>query len=399
MSTTRDHVGADAAGRFVVNVCAGVAGLILLAGCGASDEETSDGTGQSATTSTSYISPLSEFLDPGSNSGDDGMTAAADREKKIQELVATCMADQGFEYEPFVYPMDTTKSPMDDLDYSSRAFAEKYGYGISTMDHASISTAESTVVDPNQAIVEAMSESELQAYYAALYGSGMMAEAFPSEESASEVPAAPSSAPQTPDAAAAVSSSSSGTSAPEAPVSIPEQSMVEPSMVTMADQGCTGQAQAEVYGDPDAQQTQFQGLFDAMNQMYTDIEKDPRTKSAIDAWIGCMADAGHAGYTEIYGATNEANEKWGEINGWDSEASGAVASSSASTAVPAGPPADEVAAFTAYEIALATADFDCKQSSDYAKVADEVRIAAEEKFLTDHRAELEQYRDAMNGGG
>ena len=110
-----------------------------------------------------------------------------------------------------------------------------------------------------------------------------------------------------------------------------------------------------------------------------------------------MADAGHAGYTEVYGAANEANNKWAELNGWNSQGSGAVAASS--TAVPAGPPADKVAEFTAYEIALATTDYDCKQSSNYAEVSEEVRIAAEEKFVEDHRAELEQYRDTLNGGG
>lgn len=383
---------------------AGLAATVILTACGASDPQTSDGSAGSPTTSSSFVSPLSEFLNPGSGSGDDGMAASMEKEKKVQELVAACMTEQGFDYEPFVYPMGPSSSPAGDLDYSSRAWAEKYGYGISTFDYAESSTTESAFVDPNQARVDAMSDGEREAYYAALWGGGMSVfgdTAGPGVVSSSIAASTAAAATTSPAAssAAAESPAASAVSEEAAPVSIPDETIAEPSMMPMADQGCTGSAQMEVYGDPNQQQTQFQGLFDAMNQMYTDIDGDPATKAALDAWIGCMADAGHAGYTEIYGANTEVNDKWSELNGWNTMSEGGMVSSGAGTALPSGPPAEKVSEFRAYEIALALADFDCKQSSGYAKVADDVRISQEEKFLAEHRAELEQYRDSLNGGG
>ena len=145
---------------------------MLLVGCGAADGNTTSDAEGPQTTSRSYVSPLSEFLSPGSGSDDAAMAASSEKEKKVQESAAACMTEQGFDYVPFVHPLTDTSS-MDDLDYASRAFVEKYGYGISTMNTAVSSTTESTVIDPNEAIVEAMCEAEREAYFAALWGGGM----------------------------------------------------------------------------------------------------------------------------------------------------------------------------------------------------------------------------------
>ena len=48
------------------------------------------------------------------------------------------------------------------------------------------------------------------------------------------------------------------------------------------------------------------------------------------------------------------------------------------------------------EIALAVADLGCR--ADYQSVADEVRTELEQQFVTEHKAELERYRDATSGG-
>ena len=350
MSTKHEYVDPGCGRSFLVRVCAGGLGLVVLAGRGAADQQIDDPTDGSTAISSSYVSPLSDFLNPNGGTGDDEMAASMAREKRIQELVAACMTDQGFDYEPFVYPMSSSASPMDDVDGGSRAFAEKYGYGISTFDDASFSTAESTVVDPNQAAVEAMSDGEREAYYAALWGGGAFIDGGFSQSAGTGNAAAPE--PATTEPATTESAGSGGATAEaeteseaEAPVSIPEQTIAEPSMMSIADQGCTGQAQAEVYGDPNVQQTQFQSMFDAMDQLYTDVESDPAVKSAIEAWTGCMADAGHAGYTEVYAAVNEANEKWSELNGWNASEGVEMAPSSSSADMPTGPPAGDVAEF------------------------------------------------------
>jgi len=69
------------------------------------------------------------------------------------------------------------------------------------------------------------------------------------------------------------------------------------------------------------------------------------------------------------------------------------------TGEPTTPAADEVTKFRSEEIALALADYDCRVKVGYDAALDNVRIEAETQFVEEHRAELEQYRDEMNGGG
>ena len=276
-------------GRAVRWVATGAAGAVFLTACGAADGNTTSDDEGPATTSSSFVSPLGEFLNPGGGSGDEAVAAGQAKEKKVQESAAACMTEQGFDYVPFVYPSQGF-TPTDDLDYSSRAYAEKYGYGISTMAFAASSSAASTVIDPNQSIVEAMSEGEREAYYIALWGGGMsvMEEAPPSSEAAPTEDAATTDAVTTDAVTTAATTESAATAAEsaeptDAPVSLPDQSIAEPTMMPMADQGCMGKAQVEVYGDPNAQQTQFQELFDAMSQLSTETEQDPQVKGALDA--------------------------------------------------------------------------------------------------------------------
>ncbi|MEO7376987.1 MAG: hypothetical protein ABI074_10010 [Nakamurella sp.] len=413
------------------------AGLLLLAACGSSDTDTSGSTGGTGgtSTSTSRFSPLEEFLSPSSSGGSDTPEAYAAQEKRVQELITTCMTDQGFDYIPFVYPIETATSPQS-TDWGSRDWAAKYGYGISTMD-SGVSTSSSAAVDPNQAIVEAMSPGEQQAYSEALYGGSMASmgadpagavSAGAVSSSALSSSALSSSALSSPALSSpalsteAVSTDAASTDAvPGAepapatePVSIPADT-VDPggmSIPAMADQGCWGQSQAEVYGDmnggvnsPDTQ-AQFQTMWDAYNTMYNDIESDPGVKAAATAWTDCMSAAGHTDLTDVWSASQQVNDKWSELNGWGTGMpidGGGVAVTSvaatASTTSPSAPAADKVAAFKEYEIALALADWDCKDSSKYNTVSDAVRIELEKKFVDEHRSELEQYRDLMNSGG
>lgn len=415
--------GVVARSRSVLAISAG--GLLLLGACGSSGPDTSGSTSGAGggSTSTSRFSPLEEFLSPSSSAGSGTPEAYAAQEKRLQELITTCMTDQGFDYIPFVYPIETATAPQE-TDWGSRDWTAKYGYGISTMDSA-VSTSSSAVVDPNQAIVEAMSPGEQQAYSEALYGGGMASMAqdpagavstgAASSEAVSTDAVAPDAATTDAVSTDAVSTDAvPGAAPPPAPLSIPADT-VDPggmSIPAMADQGCWGQAQAEVYGDmngginsPDAQ-AQFQSMWDAYNSMYNDIESDPGVKAATTAWTDCMSAAGHTDLTDVWSASQQVNDKWSKLNGWDTgmpiDGGGVAVTSVAATASmtsPSAPAADKVAAFKEYEIALALADWDCKDSSKYNTVSDAARIELEKKFLDEHRSELEQYRDLMNSGG
>jgi hypothetical protein len=56
-----------------------------------------------------------------------------------------------------------------------------------------------------------------------------------------------------------------------------------------------------------------------------------------------------------------------------------------------------VAEVRRYELALAQADFGCRPAYDAARRV--VRDEMEGRFLDEHRAELERYREAMNPKG
>lgn len=409
-----------------------VAGVLLVTGCGSTDDSNVGTSGGAAATS-SYYSPLEEFLNPSAGSQPSTDEEYAAKEKQVQELVAPCMADEGFEYEPFVYPVNSgiDNSPYSADNYGTREWVEKYGYGISTMNDAATVTSSSEVIDPNSAIVEAMSDSERDAYYVALYGGGGgmaidMSTAAGAEISIPESDTAATDAAgtdaastdaastdvQTTEAVPVTEDAASASADPESTdleaTSVPEASVdPEMSMPPLEDQGCWGKAQAEVYGDMNTgggDQSQFQDMWDDMNNVYSQVESDSKVTAAVADWSGCMAGAGYPDLKAIYDANQQANDKWSELNGWptsDGSGGAVIATSSAATSggVPAGPPADQVATFREYELKIALADFDCKESSNYDTVSNEVRIGLEKQFVEDHRAELEQYRDTINGGG
>ena len=210
-----------------------------------------------------------------------------EKQQQVQELVAACMKEAGFEYLPYV-PTAPEPEPVleGDLDW-----ARTYGYGISTIDMAAPDPSD----DPNTAITAAMSESERAAYQQALFGSsfqstrsagGPVAAAPPVEIAPPGVSADGSTAPPTGDA----------DSAP----------------------GCVPTASAQVYGEPDVVDMQeFDTLFEALGKLQTSVEQDPRVVPLVAAWSDCMADAGHPGFKAVDDARNSIMSRWADLNGWE----------------------------------------------------------------------------------
>ena len=151
---------------------------LLAAACGGGDE--------GATSAEDGNSPLAEFLGEDSfafgGDSDEAEARFAEEERGRQELIATCMREQGFEYTPVNF--DDASFFGDDeegLEWGSDEWTAKYGYGISTLRFAQESVGPNLVGhnfdftldasnDPNQARLEDMSPSEQDAYYTALYG-------------------------------------------------------------------------------------------------------------------------------------------------------------------------------------------------------------------------------------
>lgn len=296
-------------------------------------------------------SPLNEYLEPlyggyAERSDDEWQAQFDDEERRRQEIIAQCMTEQGFEYIP-VDPgagggaVIVSESSWE--DYGTVEWAAQYGYGIATMY-----TDQTEIVDdsgegqrdPNEDIIAAMSESEQAAYWEALWG--------------------------------------------------PEQEADEDGIVEYdpANAGCHGRAELEVYGDQDVDQAwndpQFEDLFTAMDSVWEDLENHPEIAELNAAWNSCMADAGYPGWSQPWEAESamhdEVNALWDEAHqdyDWESDDE---------------PPMPDPAAmeeFKQREIAVAVADFGCRDDVDYEQESMRVQFEVEQAFVDANRAELD----------
>jgi len=227
----------------------------MLVGCGGETvggdpDPTSDVPGSDDPTTTSdEPETLAEFF--GWDRGDDPAAAQAryqEQEVRIQELIRSCMAEQGFEYIPATMP-----TPDFEVSFDQEEYAREQGFGITTWygnEDAFFGGEEPDWVDPNQEIVDAMSESERDAYYEALHGPPDFGTPEIDEESGETF---------------YVSEGFGG--------------------------GCWGAAAEEVYGAEGGQDIweEFQPELEAM---YERMQSDPRIVAANVEWSMCMADRG-----------------------------------------------------------------------------------------------------------
>ena len=177
------------------------------------------------------------FDDPEANAA-----FAADMERRVQESIALCMAQEGFEYIPAVRPQDSGFFALDEEEY-----ARERGFGITTWfaEEELFASGDEEWVDPNGEIVASLSESERNAYHEVLYG--------------------------------------------EDPFGEPDGSGEVESLGDLWGSGCNGKAYEEVYG---AMNRVFTELGPQMEELNQRVEADPRFREAEEMWAGCMADRG-----------------------------------------------------------------------------------------------------------
>jgi len=176
------------------------------------------------------------FDDPEANAA-----FAADMERRVQESIALCMAQEGFEYIPAVRPQDSGFFSFDEEEY-----ARERGFGITTWfgEEELFASGDEDWVDPNAEIVSSLSESEREAYHEVLYGVDPFGE------------------------------SGSG----EAELG-----------VDLWGSGCNGKAYQEIFGAMTAIFTELGPQLDELEQR---VEADPRFREAEEKWAACMADRG-----------------------------------------------------------------------------------------------------------
>lgn len=392
----------DWKGAAVVRMLLLAAAVLVAAACGgggavdAPAEDTAGGGAQAGgeaggapaeTTAAPQEQPetLGEYL--GYEFDDPDAAAARDEEyrRRAEEMIARCMAKEGFEYVPAIRPV--ARSNYED-GYGEQ-YAREEGFGITTWYGREISSGvdSDSWVNPNTAIVESMSDSEQAAYYSVLHGA-------PTERS---------------DAGGlstvvVVEAESDG-----------EQVEVEgePAVDDAYGGGCSGQAYREVYGGQDEIWDQ---ILPELEEMWQGFESDPRYQQAGEDWQACMADRGHRYdsidqmYDEIYNDFGDrldaivgADGGWVDpFEGWTEEEIETFhiekseeevddfyeqAQSEARSNVDQ----DALAALQQEERDLAVINYQCSQATR--EVIEELRQEYEDRFVRNNREFLEQIRE------
>jgi hypothetical protein len=238
-----------------------LAGAVALVLGGCSGDEPEDGPPPPTT------SPLAEILGWGMATDRGSATPEVSeverqRHLQVENLIADCMAEQGFDYVPV--PIEDRRSGPFDEAYALDAadFAERYGYGVTTLTPQ---TSE-PVPDPNQQIMDGLPPEEQEEYRQALWGAADVVDPEP------------------------------------------------------ADQGCQMRAASTVYGldDPDGlarEMDRFEDLFQALDELWQRIEDDPRLADTDRHWVQCMTAAGYPGFERPHDARQSVFDQFAALSG------------------------------------------------------------------------------------
>ncbi|KGJ72336.1 hypothetical protein GY21_16095 [Cryobacterium roopkundense] len=307
--------------RSLVTAVAVAAFLSLtLAGCGA--EKPAATLDQAESPLSTYMSVMNEGYD------EDSMLA---QQQEQEELIASCMSQEGFDY----VPVDSSQysgmmSSDDGTEYGTEKWVAENGYGMSQSPEQMAAQQEQSqeFIDPNQDYVMSLSEGEQTAYYEVLSG------VQPTEEE------------------------------------MGEDGSYEYNWETA---GCQGFASHEVSGDQPSQE-EHAALFEAMSAMYETAQSSPTLVKLDSEWAACMADAGYATFTKKADAQDSIMNEQNAMYESQSET---------------GPTDTVLAEMREKELALAMVDFTCAEKVDYTDASMKVQFDLEEQFIIDHKAELD----------
>lgn len=318
-------------------------GLLALTACSGDDAK----TGPDGTTT----SPLGEYFAEIDSTYDE---AEGQRQQvEMENLVAECMVDAGFEYIPQDYSSSFTAfDPEDAEDQNTEEWVTKNGYGMyyDAETEEGDEGEEGPVdewVDPNADYVASLSESAQVAFYEALNGPDVWSD------------------------------------------------MTEEEMETYEwnweDGGCYGWASNEVYPESGGTDAEFEPLFDAFEEMYESQMNAPELKTLHSEWSSCMADAGYTGFATPDDAQTAVMDEYNALY----EDLGEPENPEDPNAVWPEPSTEDRKAAKQNDIETALADFRCKESVDWTEREQKVTFAIEEQFIKDHQAELEAYKASM----
>ncbi|GAA1121541.1 hypothetical protein GCM10009651_00100 [Microbacterium natoriense] len=325
-------------------VLAAAALALTLAGC-------STGGGNGGLTYED--SPLNKYLSAaygGDLSPEEQQKKLDEQQRKQEDLMAECMAKEGFEYKPNLQNGGTVVSSGEDIEWEpeKKSWVEKYGYGIvnNPFSEQGESNPGEEYVDPNQKYLDSLSESERTAFYETAYG------------------------------------------APQEMEDTEEGGSYE---YNWEDGGCQGWAQHELQGEDPWQSDQFADLRDKMTELWSTTQESSELKALNAKWASCMADGGEPGFkaqTDAQQSISDAQSKIYEAAYGD----GTTEIDPEKVEDPNKSP--EMKELGEKEIALALVDLGCREKTSYADESLKIQFAREEKFIKDNKADLEAFKAA-----
>jgi len=326
-----------------------VLAMLLFAGCanGATDTD-----GGAAT--TRQLGALSEFVfritGVYPDESPEAMEARLTSEERArEEFISVCMAEHGFVYLPNLGTRIsvTVVSAEQGVNADTRAFAEEFGFGISTglsvRNADSISIRSEMGADPNAAALALMSVAERAAWEAALWG---------------EV----------------------------------QDGSWDPALA-----GCADAAHRAA-----SHSVEFPAIQAEIDRFWVGLTFDTAPEfAALNAeWVACMATEGFSGSQSPsllrQSLVNELMTLRGGVVEVDEYGVTSVTWPNFTDMNPAGLPA-----FTEREIATAVANYDCESRVDYDQRRHQINLALQQEFVDRHRNELEawaEYAEAIRAG-
>lgn len=322
-----------------------VVAALALAGCTASPDPAQPDAGRPGSASpsespaterplTAEDGPLNEYRAliygdglPPNASEEERNRQYVQQESAMEELIAACMAKQGFDYVPSVRVTDVIESTADDWKPDDREWVAQYGYGISDFPGRTELNRQ-----PEKTEREPMSEAEEQAFQDAMYGS-------------------------TADGA-----------------------------TDWRDRGCRGAAEHEVIGYQAVLDTESQPIVEAINTFYFELYSDPAFASLEAEWAKCMAEHDFPGFRAQRDARQSIEDLRNDYFPADDDSDTPDPRLKDPRFATLDDPA--YAEIARQEVALALVDLGCREQTNYNSRHLEIQFELEHRFIADHAEEL-----------
>ena len=262
------------------------------------------------------------------------------QQNKIQELVAACMTEQGFEYTLRLVSEDEPAAPDEEWKLDDRDWVSRYGYGVSNYP-GRMPPGQVTEKDRDEA-EKPVSEAEDQAFQEALFGDDDAAD--------------------------------------------------------WRDRGCFGAAQHEIIGYQAWQDPENQPIIEAIHLFYFEDLADAPQFAPLDAeWAACMTEHDFPDLARQPDAQQSINDLLGEYHPEEEDADGRRPwEINPRFGTLDDPP---YAAIAEQEVQVALADLECRQQTDYSNRHLVIQFELEERFIADHQEELDAMKSRAEQSG